>query len=226
MPRRAAVLPAALSSARALSAPPKEPINYKVVENSADVTELLATWQKGDSTALDRIMPLVYDELRGIAKRQLAQEASDHTLQATALVHEAYLKLIDQRRATFHNRAHFLAIAAQVIRRLLVDHARNRNALKRNARLTFRLDDVPEPSLPTPLPAHHLIGLDTALQALEVKHPAKAKLVELRYFGGLTIEETAEVMGLSPATVKRDWLMAKAWLARAMAADAGAGASA
>lgn len=179
-----------------------------------DTTELLLSWNAGNPAALDRLMPLVYSELRAIAQRHLG--GMDRTLQATAVVHEAYLKLVDQRRATFHNRAHFLAIAAQLIRRIVIDDARARGAQKRGANQRVELLDEPL----APQPPEQLVELDAALDTLEQKHPGKGKLVELRYFGGLTIEETAEVLGISPATVKRDWITAKAWLARSMGASA------
>jgi len=183
------------------------------MDGSGDVTQLLISWREGDLEALDRLIPFVYDELRLIARRQLARENGAQTIQATILVHETYLKLIDQRRATFHSRAHFLAVAAQIIRRILVDHARARKTAKRDANRNIPLDSIAEPAAPAETP---LLELDYALEQLELKYPGKAKLVELRYFGGLTIEETAEVLNISTSTVKRDWLTAKAWLARAM----------
>ena len=184
--------------------------------DSEEITRLLDAWRNGEPEAFARLFPLVYEEMRHIARRQMAREARNHTLQATALVHEAYLRLVGQDRANFHNRAHFLAIASQMIRRVLVDHVRNRNAEKRDVALTISLSGWLEPSSPSTEPVD-LLQIDAALDALESKHPGKAKLVELRYFGGLTIDETAQVLGLSPATVKRDWLTAKAWLLRALA---------
>ena len=178
---------------------------------SGDVTELLTSWRNGDPEALERLIPVVYDELRSIARRHLAREHGAQTIQATALVHETYLKLVDQRQATFHNRAHFLAVAANIIRHILVDHARTRNALKRQPYASFPVDSA-EPILDS----ETLLDLNAALDLLEQRYPGKAKLVELRYVGGLTIEETAEVLSLSSATIKRDWLTAKAWLARTM----------
>lgn len=184
----------------------------------SDVTQLLLSWREGDPEALDRLIPIVYDELRLIARRHLASENGAQTIQATMLVHETYLRLIDQRQATFHNRAHFLAVAARIIRRILVDHARARNASKRQGNGKLPLDSIPEPAAASAnaMDAATLIDLDLALEQLDQRYPGKARLVELRYFGGLTIEETAEVMSVSPTTVKRDWLTAKAWLARTM----------
>ena len=181
-----------------------------------EITRLLDQWRNGEAEAFDRVFPLVYDEMRRIARRQMAREARHHTLQPTALVHEAYLKLVDQRQANFESRAHFLAIASQMIRRILVDHVRARNAEKRDVALTISLQGIGDPTATTAAEPVDLLHLDAALNALDRKHPGKARLVELRYFGGLTIEETAEVLGLSTATVKRDWVTAKAWLLRAL----------
>ena len=181
-----------------------------------EITRLLDQWRNGEAEAFDRVFPLVYDEMRRIARRQMAREARHHTLQPTALVHEAYLKLVDQRQANFESRAHFLAIASQMIRRILVDHVRARNAEKRDVALTISLQGIGEPTATTAAEPVDLLHLDAALTALDRKHPGKARLVELRYFGGLTIEETADVLGLSTATVKRDWATAKAWLLRAL----------
>jgi RNA polymerase sigma factor (TIGR02999 family) len=189
---------------------------------SEDVTQLLNSWRDGDPAALERLMPIVYDELRAIARRQLSRENPNLTVQATVLVHEAYLRLVDQRRASYTSRAHFLAVAANMIRRILVDHARARKTAKRSSHLKLPIDAIPEPAAPDHSPDALLIDLDQALDDLEQKYPGKSRLVELRYFGGLTIEETAEVLHISPTTVKRDWLTAKAWLARAMGAGRGA----
>jgi RNA polymerase sigma factor (TIGR02999 family) len=158
------------------------------------------------------MMPLIYDELRRQAQRYLQRERPDHTLQATALVHEAYLRLVDQKKVQWQNRAHFFGVAAQVMRRLLVDHARQQHAAKRGG-------VVPKLALDEALQvadarAADVVALDEALTALAALDPQHSRLVELRFFGGLTIEETAEVLGVSPATVKRDWSMAKAWLYR------------
>lgn len=177
-----------------------------------DVTRMLVDWSHGDQEALDRLMPLVYDELRRVAKRILRGESSGHTLQATALVNEAYLKLIQQHEVEWQNRAHFFAIAARLMRRILVDHARNHQASKRGgAARKLSLDEA----LGVPAAqAVDLIALEDALTELARLDPEQSRLVELRFFGGLTIEEVAEVLGVSPATVKREWNMAKAWLYR------------
>jgi RNA polymerase sigma factor (TIGR02999 family) len=177
-----------------------------------DVTRLLVEWRHGDQAALAHLLPLVYDELRRLAQRYLQSERPDHTLQATALVHEAYLRLVDQRQAQWHNRAHFFGIAAQMMRRILVDHARQQHAAKRGgAEPKLSLDEAVHVSAER---AVDVVALDEALTALAALDPQQSQIVELRFFGGLTIEETAEVLGVSPATVKRDWSMAQAWLYR------------
>ncbi len=179
-----------------------------------DVTALLKEWSGGDRRALERLMPLVYDELRKLAASYLREERPDHTLQPTALVHEAYIRLTNQRDVVWQNRAHFFGIAAQMMRRILVDHARKRQAAKRDAaawRVATDVDDAADR-------APELLALDRALSSLEEMDPQQAKVVELRFFGGLTVEETAEVAGVSPATVKREWRTAKAWLRREIGA--------
>jgi RNA polymerase sigma factor (TIGR02999 family) len=177
-----------------------------------DVTQWLSAWRNGNQEALAHLLPLVYDELRRLAQRYLQRERPDHTLQATALVHEAYLRLVDQRQAQWQNRAHFFGLAAQMMRRILVDHARRQHAAKRGgAEPKLSLDEAVWVSA---APAPDLTALDDALTRLAGLDPQHSRLVELRFFGGLTIEETAEVLGVSPATVKRDWSMAKAWLYR------------
>lgn len=174
-----------------------------------DVTSLLVASSKGDQEALNQLLPLVYDELRHLADRYLHRERQDHTLQATALVHEAYLRLIDQR-VSWANRAHFFGVAAEMMRRILIDHARSRQAAKRGSGgIKISLDDVLDL---TDERAADLIALDDALKALAEFDPQKAKVVELRFFGGLSIEETAAVLGLGTATITRQWRMAKAWL--------------
>ena len=176
---------------------------------SGDVTSLLVASSKGDQEALNQLLPLVYDELRRLADRYLHRERSDHTLQATALVHEAYLRLIDQR-VSWANRAHFFGVAAEMMRRILIDHARSRQAAKRGSGgIKISLDDVLEL---TDERAADLIALDDALKALAEFDPQKARVVELRFFGGLSIEETAAVMGVGTATITRQWRLAKAWL--------------
>jgi len=176
------------------------------------VTQLLLAWGDGDRAALEGLVPVVYGELRRIAGRYLRRERLDHTLQPTALVHEAYLKLIDQQRARWQNRAQFFGVAAQLMRRILVDHARTHGAAKRGGGVPpVTLVDVAGAS---PARGIDVIALDEALTRLTSLYPEQGRLVELRYFGGLTIEETGEAMGLSPATVKRQWVVARAWLLR------------
>ena len=184
------------------------------------VTELLRRWNSGDREAMDRLMPIVYDELRRLAAGYLKGERPGHTLQPTALVHEAYLRLVRQDRVEWQNRAHFFGIAASMMRRVLVDHARLRQAEKRDAggfRLTLQLGEAFEAARDP-----ELIELDQALGRLERLDADQARVVELRFFGGLTVEETAVVLGISTATVKREWRTAKAFLRDEMASgDAG-----
>lgn len=176
------------------------------------VTELLLAWGQGEKAAAERLIPLVYDELRARAAAALRPERPDHTLTPTALVHEAYLRLVDQRLPQLESRKHFYGVAARVMRQVLVDHARARKAAKRNAgRTALPLDE--DVSLSDERAAD-LVALDEALGALAAFDTGKARLVELRYFTGLTIEETAEMIGVSPATVKREWALARAWLHR------------
>ena len=179
-----------------------------------EVTRLLIAWGNGDQAALDALLPLVYQELHRLAARHLGREHGRHTLQTTALVHEAYLRLIDQKEARWQNRAHFFAIAAQMMRRILVDHARARRYQKRGGGARqVSLDEALEVSAER---AAEVVALDEALTSLARFDERKSKLVELRFFGGLSIEETAEVLGVSPGTVMRDWTLAKAWLQREM----------
>lgn len=174
-----------------------------------DVTSLLIASSSGDQEALNRLLPLVYDELRRLADRYLHRERSDHTLQPTALVHEAYLRLIDQK-VSWANRAHFFGVAAEMMRRILIDHARSHQAAKRGSGgIKLSLDDVLEI---TDERAADLIALDEALKALAEFDAQKARVVELRFFAGLSIEETAAVLGLGTATITRQWRLAKAWL--------------
>ncbi len=176
------------------------------------ITELLQAWGQGEESAAERLIPLVYDELRARAAAALRPERPDHTLTPTALVHEAYLRLVDQRLPRLESRKHFYGVAARVMRQVLVDHARSRKAAKRNAgRTALPLDE--DVSLSDERGAD-LVALDDTLVALAIFDPEKARLVELRYFTGLTIEETAEMLGRSPATVKREWALARAWLHR------------
>ena len=175
-----------------------------------EVTQLLIAWGNGDRAALDRLMPLVYEELRRLARHYMSRERPGHTLQTTALVNEAYLRLVGQESMRWENRAHFFGIAAHLMRQILVDHARSRLAAKRGgAQLRLSLSEVDRIAS---RPDVNLLALDEALGRLEALDPQKSRIVELRYFGGLGIEETAEVIGVSPATVKRDWSMARAWL--------------
>lgn len=187
-------------------------------ESSSPVTELLVRWRSGDQGALDALVPLVYDELRRLAHYYLRQERSDHTLQSTALVHEAYLRLAGQHPPEWQGRAHFFGIAARIMRQILVEYARARGAAKRGGpayRLT--LDDAL--ALPTQ-PDLDIVELDRALTGLAALDPQQSQIVELRFFGGLSIEDTSEVLKISPATVKRDWVTARAWLFRAMSGEA------
>jgi RNA polymerase sigma-70 factor (ECF subfamily) len=177
---------------------------------SKQVTELLANWSRGDSAAREALMPLVYDELRRLAASYLRRERSDHTLQPTALVHEAYLRLVEQKNVRWQDRSHFFAITAQLMRRILVDHARGHLADKRGSGLPkVPLTEAIVMSRERP---GELLALDESLTRLASMDPQQGRVVELRIFGGLTVEEAADVLGISPATVKRDWAMAKAWL--------------
>ena len=180
--------------------------------DSGDVTRLLVDYSNVKREALDVLTPLVYGELRNLAARYLRRERSDHTLQSTALVHEAYLRLIDQNQVRWQNRAHFFGVAAQMIRRILVDHARTKHAQKRGGNAQkLSLDEA------IGLPEQRdldIIALDDALKLLAELDPQQSKVIELRFFGGLSIEETAEALGISPATVKREWVTARAWLLR------------
>jgi RNA polymerase sigma factor (TIGR02999 family) len=181
-----------------------------------EVTRLLAAWSGGDPGALDALIPLIYGELRTLAARSLSRESAGHTLQPTAVVHEAYLRLVDQKRATWKNRNHFFAVAAQTMRRLLVDHARRRNARKRGGSPT-RIALEKAGAAVTP-PETDVLALDRALEKLAALDAHQAKVVELRYFGGLTLDETAEVLGTSPSTVSRAFRLARAWLYRELSA--------
>jgi RNA polymerase sigma factor (TIGR02999 family) len=182
-----------------------------------DVTRLLQEWRDGRQDALDRLMPLVYDELHVIAARHMAREWRPGPLQTTALVSEAYLKLVGQRDVDWRNRAHFFAIAATIMRRILVDNARRDRRIRHGAgAIAVSVDDLPPQPDPVTLDAVDALALDEALCRLETIDPAQARIVELRFFAGLTIEETAEIVGVSPATVKREWALAKGWLYRAL----------
>ena len=188
-----------------------------------DLTRLLLAWRNGDSTALERLTPAIYDQLHRIARRYMRAERAGHTLAPTALVNEAYLRLIDYRRLAWHDRAHFIALAAELMRRVLVDAARARGSVKRGGKLcrtsigaAMELPDVREAEV---------LDLDAALTSLAASYPRKARVVELRFFGGLSVTETAEALGVSEETVGLDWRMARAWLARELVKK-GAGAQA
>ena len=182
-----------------------------------NITELLVGYGRGDKEALDQLMPIVYDELRRQAARYLRKERPGHTLQTTALIHEAYVRLVDQRQVQWQNRAHFFGIAAQLMRRILVDHARTKKRVKRggsdirvslaDANIAIKGQDL------------DFVALDEALQRLAQIDEQQSRIVELRFFSGLSVEETAEALGISNATVKRDWSMAKAWLHRELSGD-------
>ena len=177
----------------------------------SDVTQLLDKAQNGDKESLDTLLPLIYDELRRVAANQLRAERENHTLQATALVHEAYLRLLEQQEVDWQNRAHFFSIAAEMMRRILVNYAIQRNAKKRGDGVTrISLDDAI--SFSNGESDLDLVSLDAALKRLAEFDEIQARIVELRFFGGLTIEEVAEVLDISESTVKREWKMAKAWL--------------
>jgi len=182
-----------------------------------EVTQLLEHWSGGDAGALENLIPLVQPELHRLAHHYMSRESIGHTLQTTALLNEAYLRLVDDPTRTWQNRTHFIAVAAQLMRRIMVDHARERRALKRGGgALQVSLDDV---ALVTETRSEELLALDEALEKLAVQDLRKSKIVELRYFGGLSVEETAAFLKLSPRTVKREWRMAKVWLYRALSGE-------
>jgi len=186
--------------------------------SSADVTQLLQRWSRGDAAAADRLVPIVYAQLRRMASRHLRQERNDHTLSPTALVNELYLRLVDQRRTTWQNRAHFFGVAAQLMRRILVDYARAHAAEKRGAGSTLiPLNDAENESTEPILT--DIIDVDNALERLARLDADQVKIVELRFFAGLTVEETALVLNRSERTVKREWRLAKAWLHRELRVD-------
>ena len=180
---------------------------------SADITGLLVAWGNGEQAVASPLMDAVYSELRRLARGYLRRERADHSLPPTALVHEAYLKLVDQRRVRWQSRTQFFAIAAHLMRRILVDHARARAAAKRGAGAKVALDDGDAETNP---PNVDMLDLDAALEELALVDPRQSRLVELRFFGGLTVNETAVVLGVAPITVKRDWALARAWLFRAL----------
>ena len=178
------------------------------------VTKLLEEWNSGDREALDKLMPLIYEELRKMARRYMHQQNPGHTLQTTALIHEAYLRLVKQKEKHFQNRAHFFGVAAQAMRHILVDYARERHTAKRGG--GARPISLEEAALVTPERAGDLVAFDDALKELESLSKRQSRVVELRYFGGLSVDETAAVLEVSPDTVMRDWRMAKTWLHRAL----------
>jgi len=191
------------------------------------VTQLLLRWSAGDEAALTALLPLVYEELRSLARRHLRHERGSHTLQRTALVHEAFLRIVDQKQVGWESRTQFYGIASQMMRRVLVDHARRRSAAKRgdgapHVDLDVVLQDEGAGLPPGRQAEIDFAAIDDALKRLEALDPQQGKLVELRFFGGLSIKETADVIGVSPATVKREWAIARAWLQREIMAGASA----
>lgn len=192
---------------------------------SPEISALIRAWSDGDRTALDRLTPLIYSELHRMAKHYMQSQRPGHTLQTTALVHEAYLHLVDAKTAGFRNRAHFFAVSAQIMRRILIDAARARASQKRGGGMKqadhsspVNLDEVPFPGTDH---GAELLALEGALTGLEHMDPRKAKVVELRFFGGLSVEEVADVLKVSPQTVIRDWRLARVWLARELGVSAG-----
>jgi RNA polymerase sigma factor (TIGR02999 family) len=188
-----------------------------------EVTQLLLRWRAGDEAALEALLPLVYEELRSLARRHLRHERGSHTLQRTALVHEAFLRIVDQKQVDWESRSQFYGIASQMMRRVLVDHARRRSAAKRgDGAPHVDLDAVlADEDSPLPVPTEEEIdfaAIDDALKKLEALDPQQGRVVELRFFGGLSIKETADIIGVSPATVKREWTIARAWLQREITA--------
>jgi RNA polymerase sigma factor (TIGR02999 family) len=185
---------------------------------SSDVTRLLVAWRDGDETAFDRLMPLVYEHLHMLARQHMRRERQGHSMQSTALVHEAYLRLVDSKRVEWQDRAHFFAVAARVMRRILIDAARKKAATKRGGDLAraehhtpFEFDRIPAADSGR---AMAFCALDDALETLSKIDPRRARVIELRFFGGLSVEETAEVLGITPRLVLRDWKVARDWLAR------------
>jgi RNA polymerase sigma factor (TIGR02999 family) len=186
-----------------------------------EITVLLKAWARGDAAALDQLTPLVYEELRRLARRYMRNERAGNTLQTTALVNEAYLRLVDAKRVAWQDRVHFFAVSAQMMRRILVDAARARGSAKRGGQVkrvnhstAFNLDEIPDVSARRD---RELVAIDDALHTLAEMDPRKARVIELRFFGGLSVDETAEVLKISPQSVMRDWKLAKAWLTRELA---------
>jgi len=190
-----------------------------MTDTSKDVTHLLEELRGGNEDAVARLVPLLYSELRRMAASYLSRERRDHTLQPTAVVHEAYLRLVDQKNVHWQNRQHFFGVAAQAMRRVLVDHARSHQSLKRGgAQGKVPLESAMVCATDRSV---ELVAIDEALSRLAAFDPQQARIIELRFFGGLTVEETAQVLGISPATVKRDWNVAKAWLTREIGRERG-----
>ena len=186
-------------------------------EQPQEITQLLLAWNEGDESALEKLVPLVYNELRRLARRRVRLERPDHTLQTTALINEAYLRLVDVRNVHWQNRAHFFALCARLMRRILVDYARTRQYAKRGGGAQpISLEQSPPVALER---SQDLVAVDDALHALAEIDARKAQVVELRFFGGLTAEETAEVLKVCPETVRRDWKLAKVWLLRELSAE-------
>ena len=191
------------------------------IPSPAEITQILQTWRHGSREALERLIPLVHRELSALASRQLAREWRHGRLQTTSVVNEAYMKLFDQRDVDWQNRGHFFAIAAQVMRRILVDHARRQLREKRGGgAVHVALEDAAAVPQDTPVDAVDTLALNVALEKLEQLDPDQARVVELRFFGGLTVDETAAVLAVSPATIKREWAMAKSWLYRELTGGA------
>jgi RNA polymerase sigma factor (TIGR02999 family) len=190
----------------------------RLMASSRNVTELLGDWSRGNQSALNELLPLVYAELHRIAARQLRRERPNHTLQPTALVHEVYLRLVDQHHVDWNSQAHFFGVAAQAMRRILVDHARRHGAGKRGDGVPcVPIEEAKEVAAATEIP---VLALDRALDRLQKVDPELARIVELRAFGGLTIDQAAHVLSISPSTAKRDWRTAKAWLNRELGSEA------
>ena len=191
--------------------------NEAQATDNAEVSGLLRAWSEGDRAALDRLTPIVYDELRRLASRYMRGERTDHSLQTTALVNEAYMRLVDYKSMQWQNRAHFFAVSAQLMRRILVDHARRHNLKRGGGVQHVSFEDTAEVGGDR---AADLVALDEAMHALARIDPRKVQVVEMRFFGGLSVEETAEVLKVSPVTVMRDWNTAKAWLYRELTGEA------
>jgi RNA polymerase sigma factor (TIGR02999 family) len=190
-----------------------------MTSSAKDITQMLLDWSQGDCSAAEQLFPMVYDELHRLAERQMRRERPDHTLQTTALVNEAYLRLVDQKRVRWQNRAHFFGVAAQLMRRILIKYAERRHAAKRGGgQYELSLEDA---CIVTDERADNLIALDHALTDLAAIDPRQSRIVELRFFGGLSVEEIGVVVGVSPATVKREWRVARAWLYGAIRESAG-----